>query len=232
MDTAVGPLLLAATEEGLVRVAYGRQDHDTVLAQLADRVSPRVLRAPARLDPAARPVDEYFARRRRSFHIALDFRLSHRFSRAVLTHLIEIGYGETASYAAVAGAAGNPKAVRAAATACATNPGPVARHIPRRSGPSELSPVPRGEDDLGDQVRAQPELVRDLVGPHSLLVVQQREPLLRLAPRPAGHLAGRCLTAWWCLMTAWCRPVVGLDRPTGGLRRGPGAARHLGAGRW
>jgi methylated-DNA-[protein]-cysteine S-methyltransferase len=125
IDTPVGPLLLAATEQGLVRVAYDREDHDTVLAQLADRVSPRVLRAPARLDPAARQVDEYFARRRRLFDLPLDFRLSHGFRRTVLTHLIEIGYGETASYAAVAAAAGSPKAVRAAATACATNPLPV-----------------------------------------------------------------------------------------------------------
>lgn len=125
IDTPVGPLLLAATEQGLVRVAYDREDHDTVLAQLADRVSPRVLRAPARLDPAARQVDEYFARRRRLFDLPLDFRLSHGFRRTVLTHLIEIGYGETASYAAVAVAAGSPKAVRAAATACATNPLPV-----------------------------------------------------------------------------------------------------------
>ncbi len=125
IDTPVGPLLLAATEQGLVRVAYDREDHDTVLAQLADRVSPRVLRAPARLDSAARQVDEYFARRRRLFDLPLDFRLSHGFRRTVLTHLIEIGYGETASYAAVAVAAGSPKAVRAAATACATNPLPV-----------------------------------------------------------------------------------------------------------
>jgi methylated-DNA-[protein]-cysteine S-methyltransferase len=43
----------------------------------------------------------------------------------VLHHLPEIGYGHTASYAAVAQLAGNPKAIRAAATACATNPLPV-----------------------------------------------------------------------------------------------------------
>jgi methylated-DNA-[protein]-cysteine S-methyltransferase len=43
----------------------------------------------------------------------------------VLSHLGEIGYGQTASYAAVAALAGNPKAVRATATACATNPLPL-----------------------------------------------------------------------------------------------------------
>jgi len=84
-----------------------------------------VLRAPARLDAAARELDEYFAGRRSRFDLPLDFRLSRGFRRAVLSHLNEIGYGTTASYAAVAAAAGNPKAVRAAATACATNPLPL-----------------------------------------------------------------------------------------------------------
>ncbi len=53
IDTPVGTLLLAATEKGLVRVAYAREDHAMVLDQLANSVSPRVLRAPARLDMAA-----------------------------------------------------------------------------------------------------------------------------------------------------------------------------------
>src|SRR6185295_11287358 len=41
VDSPVGPLLLAATDIGLVRVAYSREDHDTVLQTLADRISPR-----------------------------------------------------------------------------------------------------------------------------------------------------------------------------------------------
>jgi methylated-DNA-[protein]-cysteine S-methyltransferase len=125
VDTPVGPLLLAATERGLVRVAYTREDHDRVLDQLATGISPRVLRAPARLEGAAREIEEYFARRRSRFDLPLDFRLSHGFRRTVLSHLTEIGYGRTASYAAVAAAAGNPKAARAVGTACATNPLPV-----------------------------------------------------------------------------------------------------------
>jgi methylated-DNA-[protein]-cysteine S-methyltransferase len=125
VDSPVGPLLLAATEAGLVRIAYASEDHDTVLQALADRISPRVLNAPARLDAAARELGEYFAGQRRSFGLPLDWRLTAGFRRAVLSHLAEIGYGRTASYAAVAGLAGNPKAVRAAATACATNPLPV-----------------------------------------------------------------------------------------------------------
>jgi methylated-DNA-[protein]-cysteine S-methyltransferase len=125
VDTALGPLLLAATDEGLVRVAYASEDHDRVLQQLADRVSPRVLLAPARLDLAAREIDEYFAGRRTRFDLPLDLRLSAGFRRAVLTHLTDIAYGTTASYRTVAALAGSPRAVRAVGTACATNPLPV-----------------------------------------------------------------------------------------------------------
>ena len=125
VDSPVGSLLLAATSAGLVRVAYASEDHDAVLRSLADRISPRILNAPARLDEPAQQLEEYFAGRRRGFDLPLDWRLAAGFRRAVLSHLPEIGYGDTASYAAVAKLAGHPKAVRAAATACATNPLPV-----------------------------------------------------------------------------------------------------------
>lgn len=125
VDSPVGSLLLAATEIGLVRVAYASEGHEAVLGQLADRVSARVLLAPGRLDQVAREIEEYFAGRRSVFDLALDFQLSQGFRRTVLSHLREIGYGATASYAAVAAAAGNPNAVRAVGTACAKNPLPV-----------------------------------------------------------------------------------------------------------
>jgi len=125
IDTPVGTLLLAATEKGLVRVAYEREDHEKVLARLATDISPRILRAPARLDEAAKEIDEYFAGLRDAFDLPLDFSLSSGFRRTVLTHLREIGYGQTASYATVAAAAGSPKAMRAVGTACATNPIPI-----------------------------------------------------------------------------------------------------------
>jgi methylated-DNA-[protein]-cysteine S-methyltransferase len=125
IDTPVGELLLAATERGLVRVAYPAQDHAAVLSALAGQVSPRVLHAPARLDAAARQLDEYFARTRQSFGLSLDLQLARGFRRVVLEHLTQIGYGSTASYGAVASASGSPAAVRAVGTACARNPLPV-----------------------------------------------------------------------------------------------------------
>jgi len=125
VDSPVGTLLLAATPLGLTRVAYEREGHDAVLSRLAEQVSPRVLHAPARLDGAARELDEYFAGRRRVFDLPLDMRLAHGFRRTVLTHLRDIAYGSTESYAVVAAAAGSPTAVRAVGTACANNPLPV-----------------------------------------------------------------------------------------------------------
>jgi len=125
VDSPVGPLLLAATDQGLIRVAYAREDHDAVLQQLADKVSPRILLAPARLDAVARELGEYFGRARRTFDVPLDWRLAAGFRAAVLHHLPEIDYGRTASYADVAALAGSPKAVRAVGTACAKNPLPV-----------------------------------------------------------------------------------------------------------
>lgn len=125
IDSPVGSLLLAATEKGLVRVAFEREDHDRVLATLASKVSPRVLRAPARLDQAAFELDQYFAGVRTGFDLPLDLSLSHGFRQVVQRYLPTIGYGQTQSYAQVARQVGHPNAVRAVGTACATNALPI-----------------------------------------------------------------------------------------------------------
>lgn len=125
LDSPVGSLLLAATPRGLVRVAYELEGHDRVLDTLAQRLSPRVLRAPKRLDAVARELDEYFRRQRRAFDLPLDLSLSRSFRQLVQRHLPDIGYGQTRTYLQVAELVGNPKAVRAVGTACATNPLPV-----------------------------------------------------------------------------------------------------------
>lgn len=125
VDSPVGRLLIAATERGLVRVAFEREGHEAVLQALADRLSPRILEAPARLGSAAREIEEYFEGVRTRFDLPLDLSLSAGFRRTVLAHLGEIPFGATESYTEVARAVGNPKAVRAVGTACATNPLPV-----------------------------------------------------------------------------------------------------------
>jgi methylated-DNA-[protein]-cysteine S-methyltransferase len=125
IETGLGPLLLASTSIGLVRVAYAVEGHDQVLADLAERIGPRVLHAPGRLDQAAHQIEQYLHHDRRRFDLPLDLRLATGFRHAVLAHLQAIDYGSTASYAMVAAAAGNPRAVRAVGTACARNPLPV-----------------------------------------------------------------------------------------------------------
>ena len=125
VDSPLGPLLLAATPAGLVRVAFADEGFDGVLARLAASVSPRILMGGTRLDGAARQLADYFAGRRRTFALDVDLQLAHGFRRDVLVHLRAIPFGATESYAVVAGATGHPRAVRAVGSACANNPVPL-----------------------------------------------------------------------------------------------------------
>jgi len=125
-DSPLGPLLLGATTEGLVRVGLPSEDEDAVLDDLARRVSARVLRAPRdAVTRARRQLDEYFDGRRRAFDLTLDWRLTAGFRREVLRATTQIPYGQTLSYRQLATQAGSPAAVRAAGTALATNPLPI-----------------------------------------------------------------------------------------------------------
>lgn len=125
VGSPIGTLVLAATDHGLVRVSFDSVPLDVVLEELAAAVGTRVLRAPSRFDEAARQLREYFSRERSGFDLPLDRQLSHGFRLDVHRYLPTIPYGATASYAEVAGGVGNPKAVRAVGTACATNPLPI-----------------------------------------------------------------------------------------------------------
>lgn len=135
-DSPFGPLLLASTPRGLVRVGLPNQDADELLAELATRVSPRVLEAAPPLDEARRELDLYFEGRLTEFGLPLDWRLSRDFRRRALRAIARIPYGQTRSYTQIARSAGNERAVRAAGTACGTNPLPlvVPCHRVLRSG--------------------------------------------------------------------------------------------------
>ena len=124
-DSPFGPLLLATTRRGLVRVGLPNQDADELLAELADRVSPRVLEAPAQLDEARRELDLYFAGKLDRFDLPLDWRLSGGFRQRVLRAINRIPYGHTRNYTEMARSAGNERAVRAAGSACGSNPIPL-----------------------------------------------------------------------------------------------------------
>lgn len=123
-DSPIGPLTLAATPVGVVKIAFG--DDEAALDELAADVSPRVVRLPARLDATRRQLDEYFAGRRHDFDLPLDRRLSRGYRRQVLEALsARVGYGEVATYKDLAVATDNAGAVRAVGTAMATNPIPI-----------------------------------------------------------------------------------------------------------
>jgi methylated-DNA-[protein]-cysteine S-methyltransferase len=122
----VGELLVAVTPRGLIRIAYGAEEHsDGVLEELARRVSPRVLEAPAALDEVRRELDEYFGGKRTGFDVPVDWRLHDGFSRRVLRATARIPYGELLTYAQVAAKAGSPRGSRAAGNALGSNRIPI-----------------------------------------------------------------------------------------------------------
>jgi methylated-DNA-[protein]-cysteine S-methyltransferase len=126
VDSPLGRLTVAGTPRGLVRLAYPESgDLDTILEDLAGKLSPRILEAPERLDEVRRELDEYFEGQRAAFDVPIDWSLSHGFTGKVLRQTARIGFGKTSTYADVARRAGSPRAVRAAGNALGANPIPV-----------------------------------------------------------------------------------------------------------
>ncbi len=125
LDSPFGPLLVATTPLGLVKVSLPGYGADEALEDLAARISPRLLEAPRRLDEVRRQLDRYFDGRLHEFDLPLDWQLSKGFRRRALRAIDRIPYGRTRSYTEIARSAGNERAVRAAGTACGANPIPI-----------------------------------------------------------------------------------------------------------
>jgi methylated-DNA-[protein]-cysteine S-methyltransferase len=124
LDSPLGKWLVAATPRGLVRVAF----HDTfedVLDELADRLSPRILEMPSKLDALRREFDEYFEGKRHDFETPLDWSLVKGFNLKVLRATARIPYGGVSTYSEMAKKAGSPRAARAAGNALHNNPIPL-----------------------------------------------------------------------------------------------------------
>jgi methylated-DNA-[protein]-cysteine S-methyltransferase len=125
LRSPIGELLVAATGLGIVRVAFAAEDLDAVEFVLARRHPTPASGAGPLLEAAARQLEEYFDGGRRSFELSLDLSGTPPFRRAAMVAMRAIPYGATATYAEVAHAAGNPRAVRAVGSACARNPVPI-----------------------------------------------------------------------------------------------------------
>jgi methylated-DNA-[protein]-cysteine S-methyltransferase len=131
VDSPFGELLVARTDRGVVRVARpidrGRQrPRDEVLEEIAAIISPRLLEAPKRLDEERRELEDYFEGRRHRFDVPVDWSLTEPGFRSRALHAVaRIPYGKTKTYAEIAKQAGNPRAFRAAGTACGHNPIPL-----------------------------------------------------------------------------------------------------------
>jgi methylated-DNA-[protein]-cysteine S-methyltransferase len=125
-DSPVGRLLLAATPEGLVRLAYldGGQEEE-ILSDLSARVSPRILSSPRQLDAPRQELDQYFAGTRRDFETQVDWQLVRGFGRRVLEATARVPFGSVTTYKEVAGEAGSPRGARAAGNALGANPIPI-----------------------------------------------------------------------------------------------------------
>jgi methylated-DNA-[protein]-cysteine S-methyltransferase len=126
-DSPAGRLLRAATDHGLVRLAYldDPGQEEAALEHLAARLSPRILAAPRRLDEPRRELDQYFTGTRRDFEIPLDWQLTHGFGRRVLEVTARIPFGSVSTYKSVATQAGSPRGSRAAGNALGANPIPI-----------------------------------------------------------------------------------------------------------
>ncbi len=124
-DSPLGPLTLVVTPRGLARLSYEHEAVDEQLDEIAARISPRILHAPARTDAVRRQLDDYFEGVRHDFDVTVDWRLVRGFAGEVLKATARISFGAVSSYRAVATEAGSPNAYRAAGNALGSNPIPI-----------------------------------------------------------------------------------------------------------
>lgn len=125
-ESPLGDLLVAMTPRGLACVSYlSFRGEDETLATIAARLSPRVIEAPARVDPVRRQLDDYFEGRRQSFDVDIDWGLVGDFGRRVLGQTARIPYGSVSTYGDIARSIGSPRAARATGNALGSNPMPI-----------------------------------------------------------------------------------------------------------
>ena len=127
LDTPLGPLLVVQGERGVVRIAFEGEPEDATLAGVAAGVGPRIVRSDRELAATRDALSAYLEGDDDTLALPVDLALARGpFRRAVLDTLHrEVGRGEVITYGELALESGNPRAVRAVGTACATNPVPI-----------------------------------------------------------------------------------------------------------
>jgi methylated-DNA-[protein]-cysteine S-methyltransferase len=122
VDSPIGLLTLARGPSGLLRLALAGETPSSVAEDLRKRFRIRAREDDAALADVRDELDRYFAGELQEFGVELDWTLAHGFRRACCEAMMHIPYGATVTYGELAASAGNPRAVRAAGQACATNP--------------------------------------------------------------------------------------------------------------
>ncbi|MFE5122431.1 methylated-DNA--[protein]-cysteine S-methyltransferase [Streptomyces sp. NPDC056669] len=142
--TPIGPLLLAATDEGLVQVVFhaaektaaeavarltrrlGAEPTPAASAASGTAAAPAAPRCAEQLAEAIRQVESYFAEDTKAFTLSLDWSLTTGFNRRVLRELAaHVPYGTVVGYQDLADRVGEPGAARAVGMAMGSNPLPV-----------------------------------------------------------------------------------------------------------
>jgi methylated-DNA-[protein]-cysteine S-methyltransferase len=127
LSSPIGRLLVVQGERGVVRVGFEEEPEDRVLAEVAGRLGPRILASDRELAATRDTLEAYFAGEGDPHELPVDLALvAAPFRHAVLETLHDsVARGQVVTYGALAARAGNPRAYRAAATACARNPIPI-----------------------------------------------------------------------------------------------------------
>ena len=126
VDTPIGRLLVAQSNQGVCRVAFPEEQTDEVLAEIARAVGPRIVRSDAATGAVRAAIAGYLTKSSATIDCPVDLSLMRSpFRRAVLDELRKVRRGGVVTYGELAARAGRPGAARATGTACALNPVPI-----------------------------------------------------------------------------------------------------------
>jgi methylated-DNA-[protein]-cysteine S-methyltransferase len=127
LSTPLGRLLVVQGPRGIVRIGFEEEAEDGLLAEVATRLGPRILASDRELAATRDAISGYLEGEGDTLELPVDLELVHApFRHKVLETLHDtVARGEVVTYGKLAERAGNPRAHRAAATACARNPIPI-----------------------------------------------------------------------------------------------------------